>query len=745
MKIRAIFHVLAAMAVLGACFSPSVVQAQNCHDFTNYLGWRTRLMTPPGQYAPSVNGVTVVGDLAYVAASSAGLAIYNVVDQANPVLLGVADTPQTCLNVAVDGNYAYVTDWWGPGFCVVDVSDPAAPEVVGTAGGTPNPFYVNVAVVKPDTVFVIDNHYGVRMVDVSDPTDPEIYGGIEVPGGYLWNLDVEGNTLYFCDRYDGLFIYDVTICEHPEKIGFVPLPVGSYDVDVVGDLAYVACGESGLQIVNVHDPENPQYLGSLGVVDPLSIFFDIQVVGDLAYMLRANSIHGNEGVVIANVAYPTAPYLVNTLTVDSDIVYDLCVSGDHLYLGATDKGLLVADVSNIASPAFTSSYVEQDFLPRAVAAAGNYAYVLDSYFGLRVMDITTTPYPTLLSTVDLPGGAFQVVLDGSLAYVADDAGGLQIVDVADPAAAEIIGSILPFGNQVDVDIQGNHAYLASPTMGLQIVDVTDPTNPVQRGTVNPPGSNTAVAVDGDYAYVASQYDGLQVVNITNPNAPTVAGALDFDGWPNNVHLARGHAFVSAAEHGVYVVDLTNPTVPELVSTLVTPGQAFSVVVDGDLAYIADYFGGLFIADITDLANPHYLGSVDTPGHRALDIALAGDRICIPDWEGGFHVLWKHCVPSGVPGGEIPSSPLSLTAYPNPFNPRTTLSFTLGQSEATRITVFTLDGRPVRSLTDRVFSPGPNTISWNGLDDRGRRLPSGSYLIRMETASGVQKSKVTLLK
>ena len=87
----------------------------------------------------------------------------------------------------------------------------------------------------------------------------------------------------------------------------------------------------------------------------------------------------------------------------------------------------------------------------------------------------------------------------------------------------------------------------------------------------------------------------------------------------------------------------------------------------------------------------------------------------------------------------------MTAYPNPFNPETTISFTLEQSEATLITVFTLDGRPVRLLADRIFSAGKNTASWNGLDDNDRGLPSGSYLIRLQTASGIRQSKVTLLK
>jgi len=747
MKIRAILYVLATTVILAACLAPTAIQAQNCIDYTDYLGWRARVEAPADQYGNKMaSGVTVVGDLAYMAASGAGLAIYNVLDPENPVLLGVADTPQSCLNVVVDGDYAYAADWWGPGFCVIEVADPSNPFVVGSAGLMTSSFFVNVAVVKPDTVFAVDNYYGVRMFDVSDPANPDMYSGIE-DTGFPWDLDVEGVYLYVTNHNNGLRIYDVTVAIDPEQLSFLPLPGPGYSIDVVGDFAYVACGHSGLQVVDVSDPENPQVVGSLDFPpdDFFTKFLRVHVVGELAYLIMGDN-NGDPGIAIVNVSYPTAPYLVNTLgTYAQNDTYGLFVAGDYAYLGAQEKGLLVADVSNTASPSFTSSYVEPDFFPQAVAASGDYAYVLDQYFGFRVMDITTAPAPTLLATVDLPGGAFEVVLDGGLAYVADNAGGLQIVDIADPNAPEIIGSVMPFGNQDDLDVQGTFAYLASPTRGLQVVDVSDPTTPVLRGEVNPPGSTTGVAVDGDHAYLACQYYGLQVADISNPNSPSIIGELDIEGWPENVHIARGHAFLCTMEDGLYIVDISNPAAPEWVSTLITPGQAWDVVVDGDLAYIADIEGGLQIADITDLSDPRYLGCVDTANHTAFGVALAGDRVCIADWEGGFHVIWKQCVPSAVPEGEVPSSPLVMKAYPNPFNPETTISFTLEQSEATLITVFTLDGRPVRLLADRIFSAGKNTASWNGLDNNGRRLPSGSYLIRLQTASGIRQSKVTLLK
>jgi hypothetical protein len=744
MNFRACLYVFATTVILAACIAPTAIQAQNCFDYTNYLRWRGRVDAPAGlgdnKYA---RGVTVVGDRAYLAASTAGLAIFDVIDPENPVLLGVADTPGSSYSVVVEGNYAYVADWYGPGFCVIDVTDPSTPSVVGTAGVT-NTSIISVAVVKPDTVFVVDTYYGVRMVDVSDPANPDMYGGIPDSGG-PWDLDVEGVTLYLTNNINQLRIYDVTTCVAPELIEIAPLPGPGFSVDVVGNYAYVACEDAGLQIVDISNPENPQNAGHFDFPpdDLFTGFYKVHVVGDLAYLI----IGDGKGVAIVDVSYPTAPYLVNTLgTSAQNGTNEFFVDGDYAYLAAEEKGLFVANVSNTASPSFTSSYVEQDFFPQSVAASGDYAYVLDQYFGLRVMDITTAPAPTLLATVDLPGAAYEVGLDGGLAYVADNAGGLQIVDIADPNTPEIIGSIMLFGTQDDVDVQGTFAYLASPTRGLQIVDVSDPTTPVQRGQVNPPGTTTGVAVDGDHAYLACQYNGLQVADITNPNDPTIIGELDIEGWPEMVHIARGHAFLCAMEDGLYIVDIANPAAPELVSILITPGNAWDVVVDGDLAYIADIHGGLQIADITDLSNPRYLGCVDTPYHIAYGVALAGDRVCIADWEGGLHVIWKQCVPSAVPENYVLPSSLSMKAFPNPFNPRTTIAFDLPEPGLVTLRVFDVAGRIVRELIGAEdHTPGRHEVVWNGRDDAGRQVASGTYFGRLELGQYTETKRMVMIK
>jgi hypothetical protein len=79
--------------------------------------------------------------------------------------------------------------------------------------------------------------------------------------------------------------------------------------------------------------------------------------------------------------------------------------------------------------------------------------------------------------------------------------------------------------------------------------------------------------------------------------------------------------------------------------------------------------------------------------------------------------------SGVP------TAFSVSAYPNPFNPSTTLSYRLPQDAVVSVQIYDLIGRKVRSLVDESKSAGYYRIVWNGRDEAGSQVASGVYLYR----------------
>jgi CubicO group peptidase (beta-lactamase class C family) len=87
----------------------------------------------------------------------------------------------------------------------------------------------------------------------------------------------------------------------------------------------------------------------------------------------------------------------------------------------------------------------------------------------------------------------------------------------------------------------------------------------------------------------------------------------------------------------------------------------------------------------------------------------------------------------------------LTIQPNPFNPRTAITYEVTMPGAVRLQVYDLRGRPQCILVDGERTVGRHEVAWDGRDDAGRALPSGTYIVRMHSASGVQASKLTLIQ
>jgi hypothetical protein len=112
----------------------------------------------------------------------------------------------------------------------------------------------------------------------------------------------------------------------------------------------------------------------------------------------------------------------------------------------------------------------------------------------------------------------------------------------------------------------------------------------------------------------------------------------------------------------------------------------------------------------------------------------------------LHITEGQGLPSPVEN-EIPVRATSLgLAHPNPFNPSTTIDFALAKSEGARLDVYTIDGRHVRNLIDRDLNVGPHQAIWNGTDQAGRTVGSGTYFYRLTTASGFSEAgRMVLVK
>jgi hypothetical protein len=112
---------------------------------------------------------------------------------------------------------------------------------------------------------------------------------------------------------------------------------------------------------------------------------------------------------------------------------------------------------------------------------------------------------------------------------------------------------------------------------------------------------------------------------------------------------------------------------------------------------------------------------------------------------------KHFEDIGWLDARLTASPEIIVASalqqnaPNPFNPITTISFTLDRSGLASVEVFDVAGRRVRTLLRQDLSAGDHDVMWNGRDDTGRIVASGVYVYRLKTASMELSRRMLLLK
>jgi len=103
------------------------------------------------------------------------------------------------------------------------------------------------------------------------------------------------------------------------------------------------------------------------------------------------------------------------------------------------------------------------------------------------------------------------------------------------------------------------------------------------------------------------------------------------------------------------------------------------------------------------------------------------------------------LPSAV-GVTSPPGGFDLASFPNPFNPRTTIVFEIPKRESVGLQVFDMSGRLVKELiTTEPYTPGRHKVVWNGRDDAGRQVASGTYFYRLETGSYSETKRMVLVK
>jgi hypothetical protein len=186
------------------------------------------------------------------------LNVVDVSDPGQPVLTS-SSSVTGILDLSVAGDTIYLVDGRA-GFSshleIIDFSNPSFPALTGEYG---------TIFEKAESVFgsgnfayLISSDYPsgenrqLRILDASDPENVLLIGSIPVE--FVYELIVTGDLAFLASGEQGLQMIDVSDPAHPEPLFTYPLSGGAWDVHVEGSVAYIAAGSAGVEVVDFSDP-----------------------------------------------------------------------------------------------------------------------------------------------------------------------------------------------------------------------------------------------------------------------------------------------------------------------------------------------------------------------------------------------------------------------------------------------------------------------------------------------------------
>ncbi len=101
--------------------------------------------------------------------------------------------------------------------------------------------------------------------------------------------------------------------------------------------------------------------------------------------------------------------------------------------------------------------------------------------------------------------------------------------------------------------------------------------------------------------------------------------------------------------------------------------------------------------------------------------------------------------TAIHNNELPAQFELSQNYPNPFNPSTTISFSIPNQAFVSLKVFDMLGREVKTLLNQEMVAGKHNLNWNGDNNYGNRVASGTYIYRISAGAIVSTKKMILIK
>ncbi len=685
-------------------------------------------------------------------------------------------------SICLQNNLAYLSESWqgsSAGLLILNVANPAHPVVAGI-GNDPNQLYG--ITVSGQRAYLAAGNLGFQVWDVSVSNTPVLLSTVYV-GGFVEKLSISGSRLYVVVPGSELLIYDIG--------GQTPVLAGTWqieginDVFVCGNLAYIACLDPGLCIVDVSNPSACSLLGEFDNFNSRHV----RIRGNLAFLSDNHIDH-----FLLDISDPTNPIPLYEFTRNwLDWAYFL---DNYLIViantpGVSRKDLLVYDISVPTQPTLIVTHS----LPNSVRSSwleGEYLYVID-IDGMSIYNLSDFSNPLLISLSNIPYEAVKVELHNDYAYIADSGHRLLQMNISNPANPFLL-SQLPLPQEfMDMELADNLLYLTSNEGYLNIVGFSENDPPQGSNfellsSISTGGSAYRLSV-GDYRAYVGQDFSFKIFNVVEPESPMLLHTYENNTvlFCSRVLKHGNYLFVTGWTGQIWILDITDDFDPQIVASIPNPTLAGGMVIKDNYLYQANSETSTRIYNIANPHSPVFAGYIPTTLADYYSIHLSGGYLFVnytqintivcydlsvpaspvqiwiyqwglPTWDlvyrngllytcngpHGFSII--RCeLPSAVVDQVQTPSPPSLVGYPNPFRDTTTFRIKAGNSESVELAIYSLRGEAVRNIRCQTGQIGEISIVWDGRDDQGRQVANGIYFCRMKAGNYSEVRKLIRVK
>ncbi len=289
-----------------------------------------------------------------------------------------------------------------------------------------------------------------------------------------WGFAANGQEYAITGYRTGTIFTRVTDPRNPVEVGFITGPNSIWrDIKTFGTHAYIVTegtgSGSGLQIVDISDPENPFLANTYNATFTTAHNLYIDTAAARCYVVGTGS-----GMHILDLsADPANPAWLGSW--NNDYIHDLFVLNDTAYVSPIYSGTLkILDVSNPASISVLASHFYSGASNHNAWLLQDHRFLLTSDEAnrghVRCWDISDFKNITEVSKYQIPGFSFSahnVLVKGTIAYIAYYANGLRLVDFADPYNPVEIGyydTYPPYTSGTYAGNWGNYPFLPSGTL-----------------------------------------------------------------------------------------------------------------------------------------------------------------------------------------------------------------------------------------------------------------------------------------